>query len=79
MDNQVLRRSSRDLKHKVKADIEPYLVQSWLKEHVGPEWNALKNRTGVWEVFWEGPNAETKYGYLFAEHGDAMLFTLKWL
>jgi len=73
-----LRRSS-ELTYEVYTDIEPYLTDSWLEKNVGPEWDAFKNRHGVWSVLWAGPRSETKYVYSFAEERDAMWFKLRWI
>jgi hypothetical protein len=72
-------RRSSELKYEVNADIEPYIVDAWLEKNVGPEWDALKNRHGVWSVLWAGPRSETKYVYSFAEERDAVFFALRWL
>jgi hypothetical protein len=73
-----LRRSS-ELTYKVHTDIEPYLTDFWLEKNVGPKWDGLKNRHGVWTAFWAGPRSETKYVYSFAEESDAMWFKLRWI
>ena len=73
-----LRRSS-ELKYEVNTDIEPYIVDAWLEKNVGPEWDAFKNRHGVWSVLWAGLRSETKYVYSFAEERDAVFFALRWL
>ena len=72
-------RRSSELKYEVNTDIEPYITDSWLEKNVGPEWDAFKNRNGVWSVLWAGPRSETKYVYSFAEERDAIWFTLRWL
>ena len=78
--NQIERpRRSTELKYKVHTDIEPYLVDDWLEKNVGPEWDAFKNRHGVWSVLWAGLRSETKYVYSFAEERDAVLFSLRWV
>ena len=78
--NQIERhRRSSELKYEVNTDIEPYITDSWLEKNVGPEWDAFKNRHGVWSVLWAGLRSETKYVYSFAEERDAVLFALRWL
>jgi hypothetical protein len=70
--------ASQSLEHEVYLNLEPYLVDFWLNENVGIEWDPVNSRSGNWAVFWLGRFELPKYVYLFAEKNDAVWFTLRW-
>ncbi len=65
------------LKHKHKD------AEQWCQENLGPRWEAIGNRSGIWTCFWAGfprppdPVKSGSYRYYFESAEDAMMFVLR--
>jgi len=55
-------------------------LRQWCLDNIGPRWSAVgpERETGLWTVFWAGPEAPDKYRWHFKHEKDAMWFRLRW-
>ena len=56
------------------------LPVKWCQDNIGPRWSAIgpERETGLWTVFWVGPEAPEKYRWHFKHEKDYVLAVLRW-
>lgn len=54
-------------------------AEVWCRNNLGPRWEALGNRSGIWCCFWAGTRDMIHYNFYFLKEEDALIFRLKWL
>jgi len=50
----------------------------WCTEQLGPRWDAINNRSGIWCTFWAGPAQFDSYAWHFKNESDVAWFMLRW-
>ena len=51
---------------------------TWCQEHLGPRWDIIDGRDGLWTYFWAGDADYDRYRFYFASESDCAWFALKW-
>lgn len=71
-----------DLPHKIqieKNNRNLYEMEDWCKNNLGPRWEAIGNRQGIWCCFWAGVKQHKMYDFYFANESDMIWFKLSCL
>ena len=51
----------------------------WCEQNLGPRWEAIGNKNGIWCCFWAGRDDYEHYNFYFLNERDMIWVALKWL